>query len=108
QLDLEGVTEHTVALSFGSSLHHATTSLLQSLSIPFPEQLQRFSEQWRRTCKHLHPYEPVTGDGGKLYRTSCQILLAHEDKENSGALIASLSIPWGEANGDEDMGGDER
>ena len=34
-----------------------------------------------------------------------ELLLAHEDKRFSGALIASLSIPWGEVKGDEDLGG---
>jgi len=32
-------------------------------------------------------------------------LLAHEDKIYEGALIASLSIPWGEAKSDDDLGG---
>ena len=31
--------------------------------------------------------------------------MAHEDKTYPGALIASLSIPWGEVKGDEDLGG---
>src|SRR4029450_9105245 len=31
--------------------------------------------------------------------------LAHEDKVFQGALVASMSIPWGEAKGDGDMGG---
>jgi glucoamylase len=33
------------------------------------------------------------------------LLRAHEDKSYPGALIASLAIPWGEAEGDEDQGG---
>ncbi len=33
------------------------------------------------------------------------MLRAHEDKSYPGAFIASLSIPWGEAKGDEDQGG---
>ena len=40
-----------------------------------------------------------------LYRTSFNLLRAHEDKSYPGAFIASLSIPWGEAVGDEDQGG---
>jgi glucoamylase len=40
-----------------------------------------------------------------LYRASCNLLLAHEDKSYPGAFIASLAIPWGEAVGDEDQGG---
>src|SRR6202044_3831707 len=44
-------------------------------------------------------------DGGKLMRTSHNVLLAHEDKTFSGAFVASASIPWGEAKGDDDLGG---
>lgn len=31
--------------------------------------------------------------------------LAHEDKVFQGALVASMSIPWGETKGDNDLGG---
>jgi glucoamylase len=40
-----------------------------------------------------------------LYRTSAAILAAHEDKRASGAMIASLSIPWGSTKGDHELGG---
>ena len=40
-----------------------------------------------------------------MYHSSHSLLLAHEDKTYPGALIASLSIPWGEVKGDEDLGG---
>ena len=46
-----------------------------------------------------------TGDGGRLYHTSHSLLLAREDKTYPGAMIASLSIPWGESRGDDDIGG---
>ena len=41
--------------------------------------------------------EKVTGDDGRLYHVSHSVLLAHEDKTYDGAVIASLSIPWGES-----------
>ena len=37
----------------------------------------------------------ASGDGGRLYHSSHSLLLAHEDKTYPGAMIASLSIPWG-------------
>jgi glucoamylase len=33
------------------------------------------------------------------------VLLAHEDKSFQGAMVASMSIPWGETRGDDDLGG---
>ena len=40
-----------------------------------------------------------------LYRMSAAILAIHEDKRASGAIIASLSIPWGNTKGDHELGG---
>lgn len=40
-----------------------------------------------------------------LYRMSAAVLAVHEDKRASGALIASLSIPWGASKSDQELGG---
>ena len=40
-----------------------------------------------------------------LYHMSAAILAIHEDKRASGAIIASLSIPWGNARSDHELGG---
>ena len=98
-------TEFTLALSLGDSRHNAVNKLLQALSIPFDEHLARYADQWDRTTTRLLPLEAAAQDGGKLYHSSHSLLLSHEDKTYPGALIASLSIPWGEAKGDEDTGG---
>ena len=106
ELDLSRTRTFTLGLAFGFELHGATTTLLQSLGNPFAEQQKRFSEQWHRVCCDILDFEKSSGDGGILYRTSHSLLLAHEDKTYPGALIASMSIPWGEVHGDnEGLGG---
>jgi glucoamylase len=40
-----------------------------------------------------------------LYYTSATVLACHEDKRAIGALIASLSVPWGQSKGDHELGG---
>jgi len=105
EIDISKRTEFTLGLSFGRTLHRAVTSLAQSLALPFGEHRDRFLEQWGRACRHFHQLEQFASDGGTLYRRSRELLLAHEDKTYAGAIIASLSIPWGEAKGDEDLGG---
>lgn len=105
QLDLTQGSTFTLGLSFGDTQHGAITALYQSLGIPFAQQRRRFVEQWRRGCKHVLPLEKASGDGGRLYHTSQSLLLSHEDKTYPGAMIASLSIPWGEVRGDEELGG---
>jgi glucoamylase len=105
ELDLTGAREFTLGLAFGNSQHHAVSTLFQSLSTPFAEHEKRYADQWGRTAAGILSLEKFSGDGGNLYRASCNLLLAHEDKSYPGAFIASLSIPWGEAVGDEDQGG---
>ena len=105
QLDLSAHREFTLGLAFGDTQHHAITTLFQALGTPFEEHHKRYTEQWDRTSAHQIPLEKVSSDKGNLYHSSFSLILAHEDKSYPGALIASLSIPWGEAAGDKDQGG---
>jgi len=97
--------EFTLGLAFGDTQHHAIATLFQALGTPFEVHHKRYTEQWDRTASHQLPLEKVSSDKGNLYHSSCSLILAHEDKSYPGALIASLSIPWGEARGDKDQGG---
>jgi glucoamylase len=105
EIDLSGGFHFTVGLAFGRTLHRAVTNLFQAIALPFVEHRTRFLEQWTRAVRRMHPLEALTGDEGMLYKRSRELIMAHEDKSYPGALIASLSIPWGEAKGDEDLGG---
>jgi glucoamylase len=105
ELDVNTHPEFTLGLAFGDTQHHAIATLLQALGIPFEEHRKRYTEQWDRTAAHQSPLEKFSNDNGNLYHSSFSLLLAHEDKSYPGALIASLSIPWGEARGDKDQGG---
>jgi glucoamylase len=106
ELDLRQQQEFVLGIAFGHTLHQALVTLEQSLGIPFAEQRQRFVEQWHR--KHQSPIGDmgkVASDSGKLAHVSHSLILAHEDKTFDGAMIASLSTPWGEVVGGDDIGG---
>ena len=106
ELDIRQSPEFVLALGFGASLHQALVTVAQPMGTSFTDHRARFLEQWKDTRRHLLPgKEAATGDGGKLYHASHSIILAHEDKTFDGALIASLSIPWGEYTGDDEGGG---
>ena len=80
--------------------------LLQSLAEPFEVHREAYVRQWQRTVVNpKYDFSEHTSDGGHMYRLSRCILLAHEDKTFQGALVASMSIPWGETKGDNDLGG---
>jgi len=106
EIDLSRGPEFVLGVAFGRSPQSASTKLLQSLAVPFDQHLATYVKQWRRTLNDLEgKFKDHTGDGGHLARLSSLILLAHEDKVYPGALVASMSIPWGECKGDADLGG---
>ncbi|MGH9522747.1 MAG: glycoside hydrolase family 15 protein [Terriglobales bacterium] len=95
----------TLCLSFGDTEHNAISTLFQSLSIPFAQMKASFVGQWKRTNKRVPPPRPECGHSTEFLARSVNLLLAHEDKTYPGAMIASMSIPWGEMKGDEELGG---
>ncbi len=106
EIDLRGGDEFTVAIAFGETRRSTAVKLLQSLAEPFAAHREGYIRQWQRTTADpRHDYSAQTSDGGHLYRLSRCLLLAHEDKGFEGALVASMSIPWGETKNDADLGG---
>ena len=105
ELDLEPSKEFTIGLAFGHSLQSAIATLSQSLGFPYEDSRDLSLSDWNATERLFLPLGSHSSDGGKLYKSSTSLLIAHEDKTFSGAFIASLSIPWGERKGDEDLGG---
>ncbi len=102
ELDLSASRTFTVALSFGETLASAISTFLQSLGRDFATQRRLFVELWRDAVQNRMPLEKASCDGGRLYRSSYNVLLSHEDKIYRGAFVASLTIPWGEARNDKD------
>jgi len=104
ELDLDGYREFTLSIGIGSSWHTSVQKTLSALSTPFERSRDRFIEQWQRAA-NPEWLAAKAGDGGRLMRASHNVLLAHEDKSYPGAFVASASIPWGQAKGDDDLGG---
>ena len=77
---------------------------MSALATPFEEHREAV---YRAVARVANPewLAAKSRDGGKLMRASHNVLLAHEDKTFSGAFVASASIPWGQAKGDDDLGG---
>jgi len=98
--------EFTIAIACGGSYPSTAAKLLQSLAEPFESHRQGYVRQWQRAVVNpKFDFSDHTSDGGGMYRLSRCVLLAHEDKLFQGALVASLSIPWGETKTDNDRGG---
>ena len=98
--------EFTIAIALGRSRQSTAAKLLQALARPFEVHREGYVRQWQRTVVNPEfEYGNHTSDDGGMYRLSRCILLAHEDKTFEGALVASMSIPWGETKGDDELGG---
>jgi glucoamylase len=105
-IDLQCGAEFAVAIALGRSCQSTVAKLLQSLADPFDVHRKAYVRQWQRTVVNpKYDFSAQTSDRGHLYRLSRCILLAHEDKAFQGALVASMSIPWGETKNDDDLGG---
>ena len=104
QAGADGAREFTVAIGIGEGVHTALQKTMTALAMPYEQHRDRFILQWQRAANPEWLAEKA-GDGGQLMRASHNVLLAHEDKTFSGAFVASMSIPWGQAKGDEDLGG---
>jgi glucoamylase len=106
ELDLKGQDEFTIAVAFGSSSQSTAAKLIQSLAVPFDQHREDYVKQWQRTVVNpKFDFSLHTGDKGGIYRLSRCVLLCHEDKIFQGAMVASMSIPWGESKDDADLGG---
>ncbi len=101
ELQLSKSREFLLAVAFGETLEHAAANLFQSLSTGYADQRRIFVRQWGRTTSVRKSLEKASQDAGRLYESSCSLLLAAEDKTYQGAFIASPSIPWGEARDDQ-------
>ncbi len=100
----DGAREFILAIGLGEGNHTALQKTVSAMAMPFEQQRARFIEQWHRAA-NPEWLAAKACDGGKLMRASHNVLLAHEDKTFSGAFVASMSIPWGQAHGDDDLGG---
>jgi len=106
EVGLDDGDEFTIAVAFGGSSQNAVAHLMQSLAEPFEAHHKAYVRQWQRTV--MDPKFDLSGctsDGGSLFRLSRCVLLCHEDKMFQGAMVASMSIPWGETKDDRDLGG---
>jgi glucoamylase len=94
-----------LAVGFGAQPEEAAFRTLISLQQGVEPILKGFSAGWRNWQRSLSPLdEQYDRTGLNRYRVSTSVLATHRD-EASGAIIASLSIPWGFSKGDDDLGG---
>jgi glucoamylase len=105
EIDISRKRSFTLALSFGSGEGDVILEADKALKRGYKTIEKRYVNGWKRYLSTLEDLSGEGFDGGRLYRISAMVLKAHEDKTHRGAVVASPSIPWGEAAGDDASGG---
>ncbi len=94
-----------LALGFGNDPDEAARNAIASLRDGFDKAKRDYIAGWQESAKthaSLKPREVALGD---LTQKSLVVLRTHESKIAPGVFIASLAIPWGFSQGDNDQGG---
>lgn len=99
EIDISQNRDFVLALSFGTNPAEAGFYAWSSILDGFGSAKKWYMDEWDHWLKKLHDTEC------KYYKISAAVLRMHEAKEFPGGIIASMSIPWGNAKGDIDRGG---
>ncbi len=96
----------TLALGFAATKQAAATLARSALMQPF--EAHRAAQQaawsaWHAQCAYRAPPPDLPDALRALWAWSAQVLKTHADKTFLGAMVASLSVPWG--NRGEERGG---
>ena len=87
-----------LALGFGSSAQSAATLALSALSEPFEISWERQLTAWTRwhaNCAEETLCARLPEECARQVSVSTMVLRSHQDKTYPGAMVASLSVPWG-------------
>lgn len=109
EIDLSGNPRSIfVSLAFGLDPWGAGYYARSSLHYGYEKMREEYIDGWRKWNQTLAPIpeEPDgSGTGRDLFAISTAVMHSHEAQNFPGGIIASLSVPWGQARGDEDLGG---
>jgi glucoamylase len=98
--------ESVLALGFGPSRGAAASLAAASLAQDFEQVWSRHAagwDAWHMSCHRNVLIEATEPSLDAQFATSRMVLRCHMDKTYPGAMVASLSVPWGNAK--DDRGG---
>lgn len=93
----------TLALAFGGGRHSAATLAISALIQDFDAVWNDHVAQWQAWMPSHAIANGLAPDLKEQFQVSAAVLKTHQDKTYFGAMVASLSIPWG--NSKDDIGG---
>ena len=94
-----------LTLAFGENPDEAGLQAKAALLQSFDNILNKYVNEWKRFQSKCYKLGEIRSSELDYYYVSTAVLKTHESKFFQGAMIASLSIPWGETQGDNNIGG---
>lgn len=92
-----------LALAFAPSKQAAATLAVSSLAQRFETVWNRHVRCWQNWHTDKNHASGLPGEFHEAVHLSAMVLKCHQDKTYPGAMVASLSIPWGDRA--DDVGG---
>jgi len=97
--------EFLMAIGFGSNKTEAAKVAADSLKDGFDSARKNYIQEWVEWQATLKNIKPINSDNRNLNPIGAIVMRTCESKEHPGGIVASLSLPWGFAKGDDDLGG---
>ena len=94
-----GAAHGVLALGFAETPEGARTLAASSISEGYGTIRERFCEGWLEWSRRLE-LPQSTAELAREGSVSATVLRVHEDRTFPGAIVASLSIPWGDTRDD--------
>ncbi|MHB8360522.1 MAG: glycoside hydrolase family 15 protein [Thermoplasmataceae archaeon] len=92
-------------IGFGTSPDEAALKVKASMEKDPDEVLMKYNEEWSEYMNRIN-IDTAISKRFDIYNRSLMVIKIHQAKgQIPGAIIASLSIPWGNSKGDNDIGG---
>jgi glucoamylase len=94
-----------IALAGGADSAEAGQQARAGLLQDFDIARDLFLRQWHDRQAQFRDMPDLSEHRLDIYRVSTAVLETHQSKRFHGGFVASLSVPWGFARGDKDIGG---
>lgn len=99
EINISETQDFVLALSFGRKPSEAASHARGSILDGFSSAKNRYMERWKEWLQSLLNVK------GRYFKISAAVLRLNEAKTFPGGIIASMSLPWGEVKGDQDLSG---
>jgi glucoamylase len=94
-----------ISLACGSDPAEAAQQARAGVLQDFDTTRELFAQHWKADQGKYDDIADLSGESLDMYRVSTAVLETHQSKRFPGGFVASLSLPWGFARSDDDVGG---